>query len=439
MIGLASLLSGWIKYGQIINIFAARTGATTFTTVLYLIFLYICDLYNLDRSFHKKEGLVRIFVAIATGAVASSAIFFLLHHWQYARSLLFWQALICSVLIMSWRFLYSLLFPKMSTKEDILIIGAGEAGRAIYEVLKGTTSPFRVKGFLDDDPAKLNMAIGSSFVIGTTKDLIAISNSMGIKTVILAIIHNRSFTIMRRMLDARLQGIKIIEMPTLYEQLSQRVPIHYIQDHWLLFEDGFNFLGKGYVKKFKRIVDVTASLFIFVLVAPLMAITILAIRLDSSGPIFYKQERVGERGRVFILRKFRSMCVDAEKCGAVWAQEDDPRITRVGKWIRLTRIDELPQLWNVIKGEMSLIGPRPERPEFVKELEKIIPYYYIRHTVKPGITGWAQINYRYGASVEDAIRKLEYDVYYVKNMSPAMDIEIFLKSIGVVLFGQGAR
>jgi exopolysaccharide biosynthesis polyprenyl glycosylphosphotransferase len=171
----------------------------------------------------------------------------------------------------------------------------------------------------------------------------------------------------------------------------------------------------------------------------LIVVTALAIRLDSAGPIFFKQERVGKDDTIFTLWKFRSMQSDAEKDGAVWAGEKDPRITRVGKWIRRLRIDELPQLINVFRGEMSLIGPRPERPEFVKQLEEKIPYYYLRHAVRPGITGWAQVSYRYGASVEDSRFKLEYDLYYVKNMSLLLDLKILLRTIGVVLFGQGAR
>jgi len=181
------------------------------------------------------------------------------------------------------------------------------------------------------------------------------------------------------------------------------------------------------------------SIFLMLVSFPVFIFTAVAIRLDSGDPIFFKQQRVGKENRLFTIWKFRSMVQNAESDGAVWARENDFRITRMGKWIRLLRIDELPQLFNVLRGDMSLIGPRPERPEFVNDLEQQIPYYRIRHCVRPGITGWAQLNYRYGASVEDALHKLEYDLYYIKSMSILLDFNILLKTIGVVIFGQGAR
>jgi len=172
---------------------------------------------------------------------------------------------------------------------------------------------------------------------------------------------------------------------------------------------------------------------------PMILLTALLIKLDSPGPVFYKQQRVGKGGTVFTVFKFRSMRSDAEQKGARWAQKRDPRVTRVGKWIRLFRVDEIPQIWNVLNGDMSLVGPRPERPEFVKELDLLVPYYSVRHAVTPGITGWAQINYPYGATIEESFRKLEYDLYYVKNMSILLDLQILLKTVGIVILGEGAR
>ena len=212
-----------------------------------------------------------------------------------------------------------------------------------------------------------------------------------------------------------------------------------IRDDWLVFVDGFNLITKPYVQKVKRLVDFGSSGVLLLLSLPIILLTILAIRIDSPGPIFFRQQRVGKGGKPFTVWKFRSMSQDAEKSGAQWASKEDLRITRVGRIIRIIRIDELPQIYNVFLGDMSLIGPRPERPEFVKQLEAEIPYYGIRHSVSPGITGWAQVNYQYGASVEDSLRKLEYDIYYIKNMSLILDAKIVLKTIGVVLFGQGAR
>jgi exopolysaccharide biosynthesis polyprenyl glycosylphosphotransferase len=193
------------------------------------------------------------------------------------------------------------------------------------------------------------------------------------------------------------------------------------------------------IRKVKRLIDFSVSGLLLVGTAPVMLLTAVAIRFDSPGPIFFKQKRVGQNERIFTIWKFRSMREDAEKSGAVWAGEEDPRITRVGQWIRKMRIDELPQIINVFRGEMSLIGPRPERPEFVHDLEREIPYYAVRHYVVPGITGWAQVKYRYGASIADSLKKLEYDIYYIKNMSLIIDTRIMLKTIRVVFFGDGAR
>ena len=228
-------------------------------------------------------------------------------------------------------------------------------------------------------------------------------------------------------------------MVDVYEELTGRIPVKYIGDQWLLFADGFYLLHKEYTQKIKRLMDLTISGIMLIMTAPLMALITLGIRLESPGPILYRQTRVGKKEQNFVILKFRTMREDAEDGGVRWASENDPRVTKLGKWLRLTHIDELPQLWNVFMGDMSLIGPRPERPEFVKLLQDEVPYYFVRHSVRPGLTGWAQVNYRYGASVEDAWHKLECDLYYVKNMSFFLDVRIFLRTIGVVLLGDGAR
>ena len=198
-------------------------------------------------------------------------------------------------------------------------------------------------------------------------------------------------------------------------------------------------MHRKYVPKIKRLIDLGVSSLILLFTLPLSLLVALAIYIESPGPVFYCQDRVGMGCRVYRVRKFRSMRLDAEASGAVWAQKHDPRVTRVGRWIRLFRLDEVPQLLNVFTGDMSLVGPRPERPEFVKDLEKQIPYYNVRHTVQPGVTGWAQVRYPYGASVQDSKNKLEYDLYYIKNMSILLDLKILLRTIGVVMLGEGAR
>lgn len=241
----------------------------------------------------------------------------------------------------------------------------------------------------------------------------------------------------RQLMDLRLQGIPVYRLPDFYETLWYKLPADLLKDDWFAFSAGFNLLPNGINSRFKRLFDIAFTGTLLVLLAPLMLLTAVIIKLESRGPVFYSQMRTGLNRQPFRVYKFRSMRQDAEKLGIQWAKERDPRITRVGYWLRLTRIDELPQLWNVLRGDMSLIGPRPERPEFDVQLAEAIPYYNIRYLVKPGITGWAQVMYPYGASVEDAYEKLAYDLYYIKNYSIWLDLAIAFKTLRVVLLGKG--
>jgi exopolysaccharide biosynthesis polyprenyl glycosylphosphotransferase len=251
--------------------------------------------------------------------------------------------------------------------------------------------------------------------------------------------NNGSAKTTRRLMEARLCGREIYDLPTLYERMATRIPVNHVEDRWFVFADGFRLISKEYVQKIKRMFDFLFSGILLFCSLPLIALTALAIKIDSPGPVFFRQTRIGRGGRPFTLFKFRSMRLDAEADGVRWAQKKDPRVTRVGGIIRILHIDELPQVYNVFIGDMSLIGPRPERPEFVKELDRLVPYYSVRHAVRPGITGWAQVKYPYGASVEDSLRKLEYDLFYIKNMSVLQDCRILLLTIGVVIMGKGAR
>jgi len=245
--------------------------------------------------------------------------------------------------------------------------------------------------------------------------------------------------IARELLLAKLRGAMVVDIRSFYEHMVNRLPLSQITEEWLLQEEGFSLNTHGSLQRIKRAMDLFVALGLLVLTTPIMLITALAIIIESRGPLIYRQKRIGLHDKEFYVHKFRSMRVDAEKNGAVWAKKNDDRVTRVGRFIRKVRIDELPQLWDVFKGNMSLIGPRPERPEFVCKLKELIPFYALRHSVKPGVTGWAQVCYPYGASEEDARRKLEYDLYYIKNMSLILDFKIILKTIGVILFPSGAR
>ena len=442
LIMCATQISAWIRFDPAdpsYDIFRTHTGASTFSLLFYLIMLYVFDLYDAHRPVLSRETAVRTTGAVGSAGLFLALLFYLLGHWEFGRGIFLIQMVLAWCFLFAWRMFRSLIYPLSSEKEKVLIIGAGISGLILLNRLKHPTSPYEAVGFLDDDPGKIGQSIESLPVLGGTGHLQKIAKQTGVATAILAITRDRPAHLIKGILAARLKGLTIEDMPAVFENMTGRVPVEHIRDDWLVFADGFNLISKSYVQRVKRIIDIAFSVILLLVASPVIVLTMLAIRLDSPGPVFFKQQRVGKGGRVFTLWKFRSMSQDAEQKEAVWAEKKDPRTTRVGRFIRLLRIDELPQILNVFWGDMSLIGPRPERPEFIRNLEAKIPYYAIRHSVSPGITGWAQVNYRYGASVEDSLRKLEYDIYYIKNMSLLLDLKIVLKTIGVVLFGQGAR
>ncbi|MBW1779895.1 MAG: sugar transferase [Deltaproteobacteria bacterium] len=435
----ATQLSTWLRLGHSVQVFSVFTGASTFTCLIYMAMLYIFDLYNVNRARFTKDVGVRLSVAVGTAGVFSAVLFYSLPNWVFGRGIFLIQMMLVLVLLFGWRWLFATVISAPMVRNEILIVGAGRSGRALYSLLETQESPYKAVGFLDDDPAKWGENIGTVSVLGTTDQLTEIAAQKGVEIAILAITHDRSQELVDRVVKGRLNGLTIRDMPAIYEELTASIPVEHLRNDWLLFASGFTLISKQHVQRIKHLIDFVTSGLLLIISAPVMLLTAIAIKIESRGPVFFKQERVGKDGEIFLTFKFRSMRERAEDKGAVWASEDDPRVTKVGRVIRVLRIDELPQILNVFRGDMSLIGPRPERPEFVRELESRIPYYGIRHIVRPGITGWAQVKYGYGASVEDALKKLEYDLFYLKNMSILLDIKILLKTIGVVLFGQGAR
>ena len=436
----ATELSTWVRLGHSIQVFSLYTGASTFTLVLYVATLYIFDLYSVERARLTRDVGFRLTVAVGSAGIFSAVIFYSLPNWIFGRGIFLIQIILVLIFLFGWRWLFTTALSAPLGHTDVLIVGAGRSGTALHSLLETPESPYRAVAFLDDDPAKLGKMVGSASVLGTTDQLIEIAVRKGVDMAILAITHDRPQELVDRVIKARLNGLTITDMPTIYEELTGSIPVEHLRHDWLLFANGFSLISKKYVQRIKRLIDFASSTLLLIVSAPVMLLTAIAIKLESRGPVFFRQERVGKDGEVFLAFKFRSMKESAEdEEGAVWAAEDDPRVTKVGRVIRFLRIDELPQILNVFRAEMSLIGPRPERPEFVRELEAGIPFYGIRHAVRPGITGWAQVKYGYGASVEDALKKLEYDLFYLKNMSILLDIKILLKTIGVVLFGQGAR
>jgi sugar transferase (PEP-CTERM system associated) len=275
-------------------------------------------------------------------------------------------------------------------------------------------------------------------VLGTAEDIDRIVATRHVDRIVVGLSDRRGRLPIEQLLRAKMSGVRVEDATTTYERLTGKILLDGLKPSWLIFSDGFR--ASRITRFVKRMLDLSLSIILAIVSLPFMALTALAIRLDSPGPLLYSQERVGENGAVFKIFKFRSMRRDAELAGKpVWARDNDDRITRTGRFIRTTRLDELPQLWNVVRGDMSFVGPRPERPYFVRQLAEAIPFYIERHVVKPGLTGWAQVKYRYGSSVEDAIEKLRYDLYYIKHASIALDLSIVFDTVKVILFGHGAR
>ena len=323
-------------------------------------------------------------------------------------------------------------------RSKVLIFGSGEAALMVGKSIGAHDPHADVVGFVSG-PNETEPAVPASKLLAPGRSLNAIAHDLNVDEIVVALAERRGGSMpLRALLDCKLSGIRVVDLATYFEKTLGQIRIDYVHAGWLIFGEGFS---QGAIRTVaKRIFDVLCSLLLLALAAPLMLVTVVLIKLESQGPALYRQTRVGLGGRHFDVIKFRSMRVDAEKDGKPqWAAVKDDRITKVGDVMRKFRIDELPQLFNVLKGEMSLVGPRPERPFFVEQLTQQIPYYAVRQSVKPGVTGWAQVRYHYGSTVEDSQEKLQFDLYYVKNHSLFLDMVVLFETVAVVLLGKGAR
>lgn len=328
------------------------------------------------------------------------------------------------------------IFRVPGAKRRILILGTGHLAKGLSQILLSRRKMFTdVVGMLAKDNGQ--MVDGQRDVVGTMEQLTDVVERHRVDTIAVCLEDRRAVLPLKELLDLKGMGIDVFDGHHLYEEESGRIPIDELKPSAIIFSTGFR---AGFVvKTVKRLLDICVSFVGLTVLFPVVVLIGAVIRLDSPGPVFYRQVRVGLRAQPYMIWKFRSMFLDAEKGGARWTTEKDPRVSRVGRYLRKWRFDEIPQLINVLKGEMSLVGPRPERPVFVQELRAVIPYYDIRHAVRPGITGWAQTQFRYGASVEDSHVKLQYDLYYVKHLSIRLDMRILLETVRVILLGEGAR
>ncbi|MEK6540791.1 MAG: TIGR03013 family XrtA/PEP-CTERM system glycosyltransferase [Pseudomonadota bacterium] len=380
---------------------------------------------------------MRMLAAVSLAVILLATLYFIFPSVALWRSnLAFAMPLAIALPMLVRSFLISRL-DGHSFQRRILVMGAGERAARIGALSDEKGSGFTVVGYIamTDNPSVMAHAVHRDSIANLSEHV----ERLNAGEVVLALEERRGSLPLSDLVRVKTTGVYVNEISSFLERETGRVDLATVNPSWFIFSDGFT-AGQRLSKVAKRIFDIIASIAVLAGTLPIVIVAAIAVRLDSKGPIFYRQTRVGHYGEPYRIIKFRSMRQDAEVGGkAVWASAADPRITRVGNFLRQTRIDEIPQAWNVLKGEMSFVGPRPERPEFVGELEQQIPYYAERHMVKPGLTGWAQVNYPYGASIEDAKAKLEYDLYYAKNYTPFLDLLILLQTIRVVLWPEGAR
>jgi sugar transferase (PEP-CTERM system associated) len=412
------------------------------TAALYAFFalgsLFAVGLYSLRQRTTLAGTLVRIAAGTFNGAAVSALIYFFIPALAIGRGLLILTAIIALCSSMVTRLLFERVVDQDVFKRRVLVYGAGRRAASLMGLRRRSdTRGFKLMGFVASEGDQV--LAPSERLIPRPEDLFRWSAENEVDEIIVAMDDRRRGFPMHEFLECRLAGIEILELPTFLERETGKVWLEALNPSWIIFGEGFR--ASPLQRVLERGFDIVASLGLLVIAAPFMLLTVLAIKIEDGrdAPIFYRQRRVGQFNQLFEVLKFRSMGIDAEKNGAVWAVEKDPRVTQVGGFIRKTRVDELPQLINVLRGDMSFVGPRPERPEFVAQLEQSIPYYRERHTVKPGITGWAQLCYPYGSSERDALEKLQYDLYYVKNRGLLFDFAILIQTVEVVLWGKGAR
>jgi sugar transferase (PEP-CTERM system associated) len=412
--------------------------ASIFATIM-LLSLVSTGLYHFHQRIYYHEALVRVLVGFALGSIALTAVFYALQWAEVMKTLGVIALAYSFALLLGLRYIFLRRADENAFRFRTIIYGAGSRASAIYDLRrKADRRGFKIVGIVPAHGDSQVIRVSDQHVVG--EDIESLVKELNADEVVIAMDDRRGNLPVRSLLNCRLAGVQVIDLIEFLERESGKIRIDLVSPGWLIFSSGFRISKLR--RATKRLVDLFMGASIAVVSLPVMALITLAIKIEDglSAPVLYRQVRVGYRGRNFSVLKFRSMREDAEADGeAVWAEVNDSRITRVGNVLRKLRLDELPQVFNVVRGEMSIVGPRPERPEFVSELAEAIPYYAERHAVLPGVTGWAQINYPYGSTERDAAEKLQYDLYYVKNHNVFLDLMIILQTVEVVLWGKGSR
>jgi sugar transferase (PEP-CTERM system associated) len=408
-------------------------------TAFCLTAFYLFDLYDFIVMHDRRELVLRLVQALGLAWMALALLFYAFPQLMIGRGVALLALPLALTLMVSWRVSIHWFLGHPDFGERILIVGSGNlAVEVAREVLSRPDAGYRIVGFVGTDAELLGKSLINPRVIAVTSELAEVVRRENIDRIVVAMGERRGQLPTDELLKLSLAGIVSIEEGASFsERVTGRVSLNMLRPSWLIFS------GRGRQARIsgitRSVVHRLVALIGAILSLPIVLVTAVLIKLDSAGPVFYRQERVGQNGRPFTLVKFRSMRVDAEEAGPVWASKDDDRVTRLGRIIRKIRVDEIPQFWNILRGEMNFVGPRPERSHFVKQLADEIPYYEQRHLIPPGLTGWAQIKYAYGSSIEDARQKLQYDLYYVKNQSLILDAIVLFETIKIILFGRGAH
>ncbi len=400
--------------------------------------LYYNELYDLQVVREQRELVVRILQALGAASLVLGLLYFFFPHLVIGRGVFLIATGLVVASVLTWRLVFDQLSRRVGPRERLLLVGTNQAAVALArELYERPELGVGLVGFIDPDPARVGEPVFNPNIVGTVDDIPRVVSEHRVDRVVLSLSDARGKLPMDRLLEMKLAGVTFDHLASVYEEYTGKIAIENLRPSYLIFSEGFR---KSTTKRtFKRAFDLGFATLLALVLVPIMAVVAVLVKLTSAGPAIYSQKRVGEHDRVFTIYKFRSMRQDAEKLtGAVWAQKDDPRITWFGRIMRRTRLDELPQLWNVFRGDMSFVGPRPERPEFVARLTAQIPFYGLRHTVKPGLTGWAQVRYTYGASVEDAMEKLQYDLFYIKHLSLPLDLYVIFQTVKTVVLRKGA-
>ncbi len=443
LIFLAVSLASFIMFGKELGFVPMMEDIWIKAMIIAMVTqlsLYFNDLYEFKPSDRTLEVASRLVQAIGVTSIVLAILYYIWPDLIIGRWIFFASVLVLISFVASWRLLYSAVIRKKMFTEKAIMLGDGQLAMDILsEVGQRPDLSYDIKALVTNgNRQSMEKIFEPSKLMNGFDHICDLAEEEKIDSIIVALDEKRGIFPYRQLLNCKVRGINVIDGESFYERISGKLLVERINPSWLIFSEGFQ--KSRLVRISKRAVDFLVASLLLIIFAPISLITAIAIKLDSPGPVLFSQERVGENGKVFKILKFRSMRADAEKLtGPVWATEDDPRTTRVGRIIRKLRIDEVPQLWNVFKGDMSFVGPRPERPYFVEQLKEKIPYYNERFTVKPGITGWAQVKYPYGASEKDALEKLKYDLYYIKNMSILMDLMVIFQTAKIVLLGRGAR